>query len=223
MVRNCCVEEQVLSINFGSAPRIADAIAQEPGQESMCVFFFLYLMCSFFFFSWFALWLFGSFIYSFRDACDHVFSSSAWRLHEPRENGGDWEKSTNRSVELWGIFLILSLHFLIFFLHPELHWTAFADFLQVEGCSGYKLDGFSDINMLWGNLENWWNEFWSLSTAWPFGVELNYEYPNRQFIRKYVSIKFFCSPIANSYLEKDLILGEYESHIRSAIIFWRLL
>lgn len=35
LVRDCCIEEQVLSINFGSAPRIADGIAQEPGQESM--------------------------------------------------------------------------------------------------------------------------------------------------------------------------------------------
>lgn len=49
MVRNCCVEEQVLSINFGSAPRIADAIAQEPGQESMCVFFFPLFDVLFFF------------------------------------------------------------------------------------------------------------------------------------------------------------------------------
>lgn len=34
-MRACCIEEQVLSINFGSAPRIAVGIAQEPGQESM--------------------------------------------------------------------------------------------------------------------------------------------------------------------------------------------
>ena len=50
MVRNCCVEEQVLSINFGSAPRIADAIAQEPGQESMCFFFPLFDVLFFFLF-----------------------------------------------------------------------------------------------------------------------------------------------------------------------------
>lgn len=41
------------------------------------------------------------------------------------------------------------------------------------------------------NVGNWWkNEYWSLSIAWPFGVEQSYEYLNRQFIRKYVSIKF---------------------------------
>lgn len=48
LVRDCCIEEQVLSINFGSAPRIADGIAQEPGQEGMYIhLIMLYMICPF--------------------------------------------------------------------------------------------------------------------------------------------------------------------------------
>lgn len=148
-MRDCCVEEQVLSINFGSAPRIADAIAQEPGQESM-LSFSLYWICFFFLFSPFlnrhlSLWLIFS--HGWELAWNHAF----WGGFVEFTSRDRWmcEKAITMAVALkieygrirgtLGSFTYPAFGFLDFVSAFWAHWTALADFSKKEGAQMYKL------------------------------------------------------------------------------------